>query len=335
MMRKKFCFCRALSFLAIFSSVFFFLSCNQRPGKPEVISNDAGEQLEPRHPSAKQNLIPLPPLGDAFTVTSSGTEMLFVSPGVFTMGSPTDELGREPIETQHGVTLTQGFWLGKYEITNLEWEKVMNPVESTKEDDEEEKEEVNGDKKPPPDPYADVVRPRFPKVNVNWIDAMNFCEKLIAAEKKIGTLPESFVYNLPTEAQWEYACRAGTVTAVSFGEVLGAGDAAIDPQRPYGAVAKARIPKRIHEVGEYKPNSWGFHDMHGHAAEWCRDFFFARYPAGTIIDPLHEDNTGLKVKRGGSFFLDGASARSAKRGSDSPNRRSDELGFRIALVRKQ
>ena len=330
-MRKTFCIYRALSSLVICSSVFFFLSCNQRTGKPGVISNDAGEQLEQRRPSAKQNIIPLPPLGDAFTVTSSGTEMLFVNPGVFTMGSSTDEPGREPIETQHKVTLTQGFWFGKYEVTNLEWEKVMNPVDSTKED---EGKGDNGNNKPSSDPYADVERPNFPKVNLNWIEAMDFCDELIAAEKKIGTLPESLVYGLPTEAQWEYACRAGTVTAVSFGDALGAGDAAIDPRRPYGAVAKARIPKRIHKVGEYKPNSWGFHDMHGNAVEWCRDFFFARYPEGTITDPLHEDNTGLKVKRGGSFFLEGASARSAKRGSDSPNRRSDELGFRIVLVRK-
>ena len=328
-MSKLYCICRASSSLAIFSFVVFFLSCNQKPGVPEVISNDAGEQLEQQRPSAKQNIIPLPPLGDAFTVTSSGTEMLLVNPGVFTMGSPTDEPGRESIETPHKVTLTQGFWLGKYEVTNLEWEKVMNPVDTTKED---EAEGENGD--PSPDPYADVERPKFPKVNLNWIEAMDFCDKLIAAEKKIGTLPESLVYDLPTEAQWEYACRAGTVTAVSFGDALGAGDAAIDPRRPYGAVAKARIPKGIHRVGEYKPNSWGFHDMHGNAVEWCRDFFFARYPEGTITDPLHEDNTGLKVKRGGSFFLEGASARSAKRGSDSPNRRSDELGFRIVLVRK-
>ena len=330
-MRKTFYIYRALLSLAIFSSVFFYLSCNQRTGKPEVISNDAGEQLEQQRPSAKQNIIPLPPLGDAFTVTSSGTEMLFVNPGVFTMGSPTGEPGREPIETQHKVTLTQGFWLSKYEITNLEWEKVMNSVELLKEG---ESDEDNGEKEPLADPYADVKRPKFPKVNVTWIEAMDFCDKLIVEEKQKDSLPKGFGYDLPSEAQWEYACRAGTVTAVSFGDALGAGDAAIDPQRPYGAVAKARIPKDIHKVGEYKPNSWGFHDMHGNAVEWCRDFFFARYPEGTITDPLQEDNTGLKVKRGGSFFMEGASARSAKRGSDSPNRRRDELGFRIVMVRK-
>jgi sulfatase modifying factor 1 len=330
-MSKTFCICRTSLSLSVFSYFSLLLSCNQRPGKPEVLSNDTEDQLELRRPSAKQNIIPLPPLGDAFTVTSSGTEMLFVNPGVFTMGSPTGEPGREAIETQHEVTLTQGFWLGKYEVTNLEWEKVMNSVEPPKEGEDDED---NGEKEPLADPYADVKRPKFPKVNVNWIEAMDFCDKLIAAEITFGTLPESFVYDLPTEAQWEYACRAGTITAVSFGEVLGAGDAAIDPKRPYGAVAKALIPKRIHKVGEYKPNPWGFYDMHGNTFEWCRDFFFARYPSGTVVNPLHEKNTGLKVKRGGSFFMAAASARSAKRGSDSPNLKSEEVGFRIVLIRE-
>ncbi len=325
---------RFLSTLLIFVCVFIFLSCTQRSGNPEIITTDPEEKQELRSSSEKGKVFPLPSLGDVFTVTSSGTEMLLVNPGVFTMGSPKDEIGREVIETQHEVTLTQGFWLGKYEITNLEWEKVMNPIDLTEEEDEVENDAENDDKKLQPEPYSNVVQPDFPKVKVSWIDAMKFCDQLISLEKKNGALPENFVYDLPTEAQWEYACRAGTVTPVSFGEVLGAGDAAIDPQRPYGAVAKARIPKRIHRIGEYKPNSWGFYDMHGNAVEWCRDFFFARYPSETASDPLQEKNTGLKVKRGGSFFMAGASARSAKRGSDSPNRRDDELGFRIVMVHK-
>ena len=308
--------------LAVSATLIFLVACQKKASKPKEIEG-SGRTTEPTtaQPAVEP---PMPSLGDVFTVATSGTEMLLVRPGTFMMGSPEDESGRESIEAQHNVTITQGFWLGKYEVTRLEWEKVMSPVQPPQADTDSDE--------PTPDPYADVERPKFPKVNVNWIEAMDFCDKLALAEKEAGNLPEGYIYSLPTESQWEYACRAGTTTSTAFGNELGPGDAAIDPQRPYGAAAKARIPKRLHKVGEYEPNAWGFYDMHGNAVEWCRDFFFARYPTGLVLDPIHLHNTGLKVKRGGSFFLDGTVARSAKRGSDSPNRQSDELGFRLSLV---
>ena len=309
-----------------------FSGCGKGPVRPEAAGEDSRpvqEKGQPREGEKKAVASP-PALGESFTVATSGTRMLRVEPGTFLMGSPEDEPGREPIETLHEVTLRGHFWLGAHEVTRLEWEKVMNPVEAP--DPEDAPGDGNDD--PPADPYSNVQRPRHPRLEVSWSEAVEFCLQLTAAEEESGHLPPGHAYTLPTEAQWEYACRAGTTTATAFGDALGPGDAAIDPQRPYGAVAKARIPKQINPVGKYKPNAWGFHDMHGNAAEWCRDFFFARYPEGPVEDPFHAQPTGLKVKRGGSFFLGGASARSAKRGSDSPNRKSDTLGFRIALVRE-
>ena len=310
------------------SPYLFLTACNKSPVRPEAIDESPEAKSKGANlivSDAKHSIPEI--LGKAFTTSTSGTRMLLVEPGVFSMGSPEHEQGRETIETLHEVNLTKHFWLGVNELTRLEWEKVMNPIEPSISNDTEVDED-----KVSKDPFSDLTRPHYPKVQVSWVEAMEFCQKLTALESKAGKLPANYTYTLPTEAQWEFSCRAGTSTATAFGNSLGPGDASIDPQRPYGAVAKARIPKQLKRVGKYKPNSWGFYDMHGNAAEWCRDFFFARYPSGSITDPLYDKPTGLKVKRGGSYFLGGVSARSAKRGSDAPNRRSESLGFRIALV---
>ena len=319
-------FCTAILLCSL-----FFTSCQKKGKRPVQV--DVGNGHSPGEAVSTGKVEPPPELGDTFMVGASGTEMIQVNPGVFQMGSPDNEPGRDPEETLHKVALTRSFWLGKYEVTRLGWEKVMNPVEPPEEEETDEEEGDEEDEEAEEkDPYAGLEKPRHPKVNVNWMEAMDFCAKLTDAEKTAGRLPAGYVYLLPTEAQWEYSCRAGTTTPTAFGEALGPGDAAIDPRRPYGSAAKARIPKQLNKVGGYKPNAWGFHDMHGNASEWCLDFFYARYPMKAVQDPVHNENTGLKVNRGGSFFLEGGSARSAKRGSDSPHRKSGEVGFRVALV---
>ena len=127
--------------------------------------------------------------------------MIWVQPGTFTMGSPTTEADRGKDETQHKVTLTNGFYLGKYEVTQSQYEAVMNHN---------------------PSKFKSENRP---VENGSWDDAVEFCDKLTEIERKAGRLPEGLVYSLPTEAQWEYACRAGTTTAYSWGDAITSDDA--------------------------------------------------------------------------------------------------------------
>jgi formylglycine-generating enzyme required for sulfatase activity len=132
-----------------------------------------------------------------FTIPGLAMEMLLCKPGTFTMGSPKSEKHRDDDETQHAVTLTEGFWLGKYEVTQAQWERVMGSN---------------------PSRFKGAGRP---VETVAWHDATSFCEKLTERESKAGRLPAGMSYQLPTEAQWEYACRAGTKTAHAFGEASG------------------------------------------------------------------------------------------------------------------
>jgi len=198
-------------------------------------------------------------------------EMVLVPAGRFMMGSPKKEKDRDDDETQHEVTLTKPFYMGKYEVTQEQWEAVMgkNP-NSTK-------------------------GASLPVMNVSWGDCQEFIEKLNASTKG--------GYRLPTEAEWEYACRAGTTTAYSFGDKITPKDANYDD---------SGIGKPI-EVGSYKPNAFGLYDMHGNVWEWCEDLE-ADYPKGAIIDPKGGPATEEpRVLRGGSWFVGVSDARSSVR----------------------
>jgi sulfatase modifying factor 1 len=170
-------------------------------------------------------------------------------PGKFKMSSPPNEAGRPFTEPdQVDVVLTQGYWLGKYEVTQDEFLRVMG---------------VN--------PSRSKVK-RLPVETVSWKSAVAFCEKLTADERTAGVLPKGWAYRLPTEAQWEYACRAGTTTAYSFGDnAEKLGDYAWYLDNSDG---------KIHEVGGGKPNAWGFCDMHGNVKELCRDAWENPLPGG-------------------------------------------------------
>jgi formylglycine-generating enzyme required for sulfatase activity len=232
--------------------------------------------------------------GDAFTVPDLSLEMLWVEPGTFDMGSPTSESNRSSWETQHQVTLTAGFWLGKHEVTQSQWEKVMggNPSEFKK--------------------------ANWPVEKVSWADVMLFCEKLTELERKAGRLPAGMSYQLPTEAQWEYACRAGTKTAYAFGAEL--------------TYAQANIFSRGEPtvVGKYAANAWGFHDMHGNVWEWCMDWE-GFYPTDAVSDPTGPTSGFVRVFRGGSWYNPAYHARSAYRNRGGPAYGYDNLGFRLSL----
>ena len=257
--------------------------------KPEAPTT--GEQKAPVKELVKA------PNGESFSIPDISLDMLWCKPGTFMMGSPEDEIGHFKNETQHEVTLTKGFYLGKYEVTQEQWEKVMGEN---------------------PSKFKGAT---LPVETVSWHDAMQFCEKLTEVEKAAGRLPEGWVYTLPTEAQWEYACRAGTMTAYSWGDYITPKQANYDE----GKVGKTT------PVGTYSANGWGFHDMHGNVFEWCLDWY-GDYPSGSASDPVGPSDGSKRVSRGGSWWVFDRNLRSAYRDRNSPDDRSNaHLGFRLSL----
>ena len=238
--------------------------------------------------------------GETKTLTLPGgatMEMIYVAPGSFMMGSPSSEEGRKRDEVQHRVTLTKGFWLGKYEVTQAQWQSVMggNPSPFTKGDN-------------------------LPVENVSWYACQEFIQK-VNAQLSCGA-------RLPTEAEWEYACRAGTTTAYFWGNALNGDKANCDGYYfPCGTTVKGPYRKEIVPVGSYTANAWGFFDMHGNMSEWCNDWY-GTYPAGNVTDPMGPASGDSCVVRGGTYNSRASSCRSASRDPDPP-RGVGWNGFRL------
>lgn len=235
-------------------------------------------------PSARPT--PQPQPGEIIT-DSLGMTFAWIPPGTFKMGSPKSEEGRGSDETQHKVTLTKGFYLAVHSITQAVWQKIMrkNPSDY----------KSGGD---------------HPVTNVSWVDCQKFLEKL---SKKDG-----HCYRFPTEAEWEYACRAGTQTAFAFGKTLSDEQASLD--------GIGTTP-----VGKFPPNAWGLYDMHGNVWEWCADWYGA-YPAGNVVDPQGPDSGGGRIVRGGSFGSPANDARSAVRNGCEPTETGNLVGFRPVRI---
>ena len=236
--------------------------------------------------------------GDRKVLTIKNVEYAFrwCPPGTFMMGSPESEQGRQPNERQHQVTLTQGFWMLETEVTQAMWVSIMgnNPSEDTK---------VN----------------RRPVETVSWNDCQEYIQKL----NDLGVAPAGFKFSLPTEAQWEYACRAGTTTAFHFGNTLSREQANFNHHIG-----------RTTEVGSYPANAWGLYDMHGNVMEWCLDWL-GEYPRGAVTDPMGSPQNTVRGQRGGHWHEWGGTAancRSAHRGSFAPTGAIHFVGFRFALV---
>jgi len=231
-------------------------------------------------------------------------DMIWIQPGTFVMGSPKDELGRFNNETQHEVTLTKGYWLGKYEVTQAQYKAVMgkNPSKFTGDD--------------------------LPVEQVNWNDAKGFCEKLTAIEKESGRLPEGYEYTLPTEAQWEYACRAGTTTSLNNGKDLTDNHKCPEIDEVGWYYYNKNEPQ---SVGHKQPNAWGLYDMHGNVYEWCLDIY-GNYPTSPVTDPRGADSGSKHVLRGGGWDCRADHCRSAFRFDDSPSSSYRDCGFRIVLT---
>jgi sulfatase modifying factor 1 len=178
----------------------------------------------------------------------------------------------------------------------------------------------------------------FPVYWINFPEAEEFCRRLTDGAQATGELPTNWEFRLPTEAQWEYACRAGTSTAFSFGRSLSNRQANIG--KPYNGVADPTPGATASAVGSYPANAWGIHDMHGNEFEWCRDWYHAQLPGGTDPDVYetkgapNRDGTYSRVRRGGAWTDEQDFCRSALRLRYEPPRRADHIGFRVVLVQR-
>jgi sulfatase modifying factor 1 len=257
--------------------------------------------------------------GDETTV--AGVRLCWCPPGKFIMGSPPGEPERRPGEDQVEVTLTSGFWMAKFEATQGQWKTTMAQLPG---------------KLTAQLPEGDDL----PVGNVNFAEAEAFCRKLTELGRRSGEIPEGWEFRLPTEAQWEYACRAGTTTATSFGDMLSSKQANFKG-KPYNGAEPGPSLNRAAKVGSYPANAWGLHDMHGNTFEWCRDWYHFRLPGGSDPDLYAEkesasrnaDGGVSRVRRGGCWADDGWACRSAFRLRFEPERRYDHIGFRVVVVR--
>ena len=234
---------------------------------------------------------------------SIGMEFASIPAGKFLMGSPETEKERDGDETQHEVTLTQGFRMGVHEVTQAQYEQVMGQNPS----------HFKGN--------------TLPVETVSYNDALEFCQKLsdLPAEKAAGRK-----YRLPTEAEWEYSCRAGTSTPFHFGNELNGTQANCDGNNPYGTTKKGPYLKKTSPVGSYPANAWGLYDMHGNVFEWCQSWY-GDYPEGPVTDPSGPEAGSGCVNRGGSWNYGAALCRSAFRYGLVPSIRFYGVGFRLAL----
>ncbi|MBI3885133.1 MAG: formylglycine-generating enzyme family protein [Opitutae bacterium] len=303
-------------------------------------------------------------------VTVPGLDLVLVpvSAGTFRMGSPADEAGRYPNEGPPAlVTIAHDFWLGKFEVTHAQWRALMGTdlvgqAKLALADDTlyllgGKKQTIRGRigraKDADPRTLLFNTEDDAPMYLVNWDEAAAFCRKLTAHEQSAGRLPAGFEYRLPTEAEWEYACRAGTSTATYAGamEIKARFDAPVlDVIAWYGgnssfgyvgpgANTESWAGKRYpggtagpRSVGTRQPNAWGLFDLLGNVGEWCGDWYGEPLPAAGAVDPRGPDRGTSRVVRGGAWTFLARRVRAANRSWIEPGLRLNVLGFRVALA---
>jgi formylglycine-generating enzyme required for sulfatase activity len=275
-------------------------------------------------------------------MTNIGLKLVYIPPGSFTMGAAPGELGARPDEKPHKVSISKGFYMGAHEVTQDQYLRVMGKNPSVFHG-----EMLLKNKKIVETMEPGVVGHNHPVDHVTWDDAVEFCKRLseMPQEKASG-----HVYRLPTEAEWEYACRAGTTTAYNTGDSKdsleqagwygdNAGSKPIDSAEKFreakgnikqyalGLMANGNTP---HPVGRKKPNAWGLYDMHGNLWEWCSDWH-GDYPSRDVTDPKGPSVGKERVHRGGCYLVEGIKCRSAARNWDPPGDTYYYLGFRVVM----
>jgi formylglycine-generating enzyme required for sulfatase activity len=236
---------------------------------------------------------------EEFTSTVTGAKFVLVATGTFTMGSPTNESGRFGNETQHQVTISKPFFMQTTAVTQSQWKAVMGNNPSS---------------------FKDCGND-CPVEQVSWKDVQDFIQKLNHME---GTNK----YRLPTEAEWEYAARAGTTTAFANGGITRTG-CGYDPKLDQIGWYCGNSGTKTHPVARKMPNAWGLYDTHGNVYQWVQDWY-GDYPSGSVTDPVGPSSDSYRVFRGGSWSVSAGSSRSANRSSYNPANRYSGLGFRLA-----
>jgi len=260
----------------------------------------------------------------AFNLAAQQNNMVRITGGTFTLGSPGTESGREKDEVQRQVTLS-AFSMSRYEITQREYQEIMGENPSV----------FKGD--------------NLPVENVTWFDAVEYCNK---RSQKEGLRPVYTInrrtpaagypitnaevtanwsnngYRLPTEAEWEYACKAGTTTPFNTGEIITTAQANYKGNNLADNNSKTEYREKTIPVGSFAANAWGLYDMHGNVYEWCWDGY-AAYAYGALNNPRGDSDVYYRVIRGGAWYYVDQYIRSASRGNYNPSYRIDGLGFRI------
>jgi formylglycine-generating enzyme required for sulfatase activity len=297
-----------------------------RGGKTISVTNK--NQLFGRIPELVQAMVNEIGEGPTPPQTPIPPNFVRIEGGTFTMGSPSNEPGRYSDEVQHRVTVSS-FFMGKYQVTQAEYEAVMGTNPS----------------------YFKGTN--LPVENVSWYDAVEYCNRLSQKDRLdpaytinksrsdpsntsdyddvrwLVTLnPNANGYRLPTEAEWEYACRAGTTTPFNTGNNITTSNANYDGNYPYNNNAKGIYRKKTTPVGSFAPNPWGLYDMHGNMWEWCWDWY-GSYSSNSQTDPRGAVSGASRVERGGSWSNSAASVRSAFRDGGTPSNRRYGIGFRL------
>jgi formylglycine-generating enzyme required for sulfatase activity len=251
-------------------------------------------------------------LGDGISL-----DLVLIPPGKFLMGSPLDELERQDSEgPQHEVTIVQPFLMGQSPVTQAQWAKVVKMTQ-VKRSIEQKSSSSKGDD--------------FPVERVSWLDAEEFCLRLSNHTKRI--------YRLPSEAEWEYACRAGTTTAFHFGETIDAtlanyqaqDNTSVNWPGKYGRGILGEYCKKTTPIKTFPANSFGLYDMHGNVWEWCLDSWYENYDDAPTDGSARDasNDSGFKILRGGSWFNNPGNCRSAYRDGDAADDRYNNDGFRV------
>jgi formylglycine-generating enzyme required for sulfatase activity len=251
--------------------------------------------------------------------------LVFIRGGDFIMGSPPDEPGRFDNERQHTVTISP-FYLGSHEVTQKEWQDLMG--KSLRQTAEENGWDLYGE------------GDNYPVYYVSWNDAVEYCNALSLRNglepayssrgKRVIWNKSANGYRLPTEAEWEYACRAGTATPFSTGKNITAAQANYDGEHPYNNNPRGRFRETAVEVESFPPNPWGLYDMHGNVCEWCWDWYEDSYSDWPQTDPQGASSGSARVFRGGSWINYGRYLRSSYRNRNYPVFQDRRVGFRLA-----
>lgn len=257
-------------------------------------------------------IVVTPPFGGSM---NPALNMVPIAAGTFAMGSPVAPLAVAPYYNQsqaqpvHQVTITHPFWMASYEVTQAEYQAVLGSNPSL------------------------FVAANRPVEQVSWDQAVAYCDALTVQEAAAGRLPLGYEYRLPTEAEWEYCCRAGTTTEYHSGATLACGQENIAYSQHTSSSCASPGGVQTSVVGSYAPNAWGLYDMRGNVEEWCLDAWdnSNNYPAGPVVDPYVLSGP-VRVLRGGSWFRDSRFARSAYRNGTLPTVAVQFVGFRVVCA---